>query len=74
MKVPVEVEPIEKIVCDECGAEAVAKCYFCGKDLCGSCIARVLFYDKEIVRDREIIFTYDKFMCKSHLPGKRSCE
>ena len=74
MKVPVEVEPIEKIVCDECGEDAICKCYFCGKDLCGSHVARVLFYDKETVRGKGITFFYDKMICKSHLPGKRICE
>ena len=70
-----ELEPIKVKVCDECGEEEIDyKCYFCGKDLCASCTAFVHFIDSEIVRNKEILFVYDKPMCKKHLPPKRDCE
>ena len=74
MKILVDSEPVEETQCDTCSEEAVVTCYFCGKDLCLECIARVLFHDKVVVREKPITFIYDKYMCKSHLPSKRSCE
>ncbi len=64
----------KKVVCDYCEKEPVVKCYFCGKDLCPDCAAHVHFTDAEMVRNKKIIFVYDKFMCKAHLPERRDCE
>jgi hypothetical protein len=64
----------KQVVCDYCGKEAVTKCYFCGKDLCGEDSAYVYFTDSEMVRNKKITFIYEKYMCKAHLPERRDCE
>jgi len=74
MEKNIEQSPVQSLVCDSCGERAILKCYFCGKDLCHGCAARVKFLDKETVRGKGLLFFYDKPMCKSHLPERRDCE
>ena len=58
-----------KRVCDVCGRERpLARCDFCGAEVCRYCSARVFYTQTEDVRGHVIGFYYDKIMCQKHLP------
>jgi hypothetical protein len=56
-------------VCDVCGEyRPLVKCDFCGKEVCGYCVADVHYTQLDTIRGHLLGFRYDRAMCQSHLP------
>ena len=61
---------IKTRVCDVCGEPRdLAICDFCGKEICGYCLANVNYVQLDNIRGHCLGFKYDRIMCQSHLPS-----